>query len=462
MMTAYVKDREHLLQTIAQLGESLESTARACQEALGEARNLLEETQQEERNSQHLLDAARSEEEMAHTAMIAAEGVLRAAQARLAAAVAAAEAAAISSGNPLAMATAAAEIYEAQQAVQMAQEAYDAARHVYEIAKAHRELMERRCEMAEQCRHLAQAMEQVLDGQCTMRQVRLAEKAQDGIGRLQRAYGDLQEYDAKRTDAHITGVSVGDFRKQNVKKIASAEMPQKEIREASAGTEQDSSDYRAWADYQPQNLAEPVGVLEIRDRLTVSFAILLGHLQNRYETDGNFRRKVDAYRLEAQTNCAAVEQKLRKNMAGQLAEEIVRIALSPYGTVAQTQVRHDLSDGGYTKTDFVLKDIRVPLILGRGEGMGVQKGGSIAVEVKAGQEAYLRSQREHIERQAEGHEGYSASWTICTRDIKAMEERRQAEYRNALRGAGSPVLGMLPTKAELDAACIDFVFGAKR
>ena len=62
MMTAYVKDREHLLQTIAQLGESLESTARACQEALGEARNLLEETQQEERNSQHLLDAARSEQ----------------------------------------------------------------------------------------------------------------------------------------------------------------------------------------------------------------------------------------------------------------------------------------------------------------------------------------------------------------------------------------------------------------
>ena len=461
MMTAYVKDREHLLQTIAQLGESLESTARACQEALGEARNLLEETQQEERNSQHLLDAAYSEEEMAHTAMIAAEGVLRAAQVRLAAAVAA-ETAAIASMNPAATATAAAEIYEAQQAVQMAQEAYDTARHVYEMAKAHRELMERRCEMAGQSRHLAQTMEQLLNGQCTMRQVRLAEKAQDGIGRLQQAYGDLQEYDAKRTDAHITGVSVGDFRKQNVKKIASAEMPQKEIREASAGTAQDSSDYRAWADYQPQNLAEPVGVLEIRDRLTVSSRVLLGHLQNRYETDENFRRKVDAYRLEAQTNRAAVEQKLRKNMAGQLAEEIVQIALSPYGTVAQTQVRHDLSDGGYTKTDFILKDIRVPLILGRGEGMGVQKGGSIAVEVKAGQEAYLRSQREHIERQAEGHEGYSASWTICTRDIKEMEERRQAEYRNALRGAGSPVLGMLPTKAELDAACIDFVFGAKR
>ena len=461
MMTAYVKDREHLLQTIAQLGESLESTARACQEALGEAQNLLEETQQEERNSQHLLDAAHSEEEMAHTAMIAAEGVLRAAQVRLAAAVAA-ETAAIASMNPAAAATAAAEIYEAQQAVQMAQEAYDTARHVYEMAKAHRELMERRCEMAGQCRHLAQTMEQLLNGQCTMRQVRLAEKAQDGIGRLQQAYGDLQEYDAKRTDAHITGVSVGDFRKQHVKKISSAEMPQKEIREASVETEQDSSDYRAWADYQPQNLTEPVGVLEIRERLTVSPRILLGHLQNRYETDENFRRKVDAYRLEAQTNRAAVEQKLRKNMAGQLAEEIVQIALSPYGAVAQTQVRHDLSDGGYTKTDFILKNIRVPLILGRGEGMGVQKGGSIAVEVKAGQEAYLRSQREHIERQVEGHEGYGASWTICTRDIKEMEERRQTEYRNALRGAGSPVLGMLPTKAELDAACIDFVFGAKR
>lgn len=459
-MTAYVKDRERLLQTIAQLGESLENTARACQEALGEAQNLLEETQQEERNSQHLLEVARSAEETAHTAMVAAEGVLFAAQTRLATAIAA-EAAAASSLNPAAVAAAAAEIYEAQQAVQMAQEVYDAARQAYELAKAHRELMEQRCEMAGQCCHLAQAMEQLLKEQCAVRQIHLAEKAHEGIGRLQQAHGDLQEYDAKRTDARIADTLLDRIPKRNEKGKPLTERSQREPQRTSAGTEDDHSAYRTWADYQPESLDKPIGVQEIRDRLTVTQDILLEHLQYRYGTDENFRHRVDAYRAEAQTNRSSVEQKIRKNMAGQLAEEIVQIALSPYGTIAKTQVHHDLSDGGYTKTDFVLEDIRVPLILGRGEGMGVQKGGSIAVEVKAGKESYLRSQREHIERQAEGHERYSASWIICTRDIKEMEESRQAEYRDVLRRAGSPVLGMLPAKSELDAACISFVLGTE-
>ena len=459
-MTAYVKDRDRLLQTIAQLGELLENTERACQEALGEAQNLLEEAQQEERNSQQMLEAARSTEEAAHAAMVAAEGVLFAAQARLATAVAV-EAAAVGSLNPAATAAAAAEIYEAQQAVQMAQEVYDAARQAYELAKAHRELMERRCDMAGQCCHFAQAMEQLLKGQCAVRQMHLAEKVHGGIGRLQQAHGDLQEYDAKKIDAHTADASLSTLSKRNVKGKHPAETEQRDLQKASAGTEDDYSAYRAWADYHPESLDKPIGVQEIRDRLTVTQDILLRHLQYRYGIDENVRHRVDAYRMEAQTNRSAVEQKIRKNMAGQLAEEIVQIALSPYGTIAKTQVHHDLSDGGYTKTDFVLEDIRVPLILGRGEGMGVQKGGSIAVEVKAGKESYLRSQRMHIERQAEGHESYSASWIICTRDIKEMEECRQAEYRDVLRRAGSPVLGMLPAKSELDAACISFVLGTE-
>jgi len=49
---------------------------------------------------------------------------------------------------------------------------------------------------------------------------------------------------------------------------------------------------------------------------------------------------------------------------------------------------------------------------------------------------------------------------ICSRDIKDMTEGRQAQYREEIREAGSPVLGLLPEKAELDQSCWDFIRSA--
>lgn len=61
--------------------------------------------------------------------------------------------------------------------------------------------------------------------------------------------------------------------------------------------------------------------------------------------------------------------------------------------------------------------------------------------------------------QMQGHVQCDASWTICTRDVSDLEIGKQQELRTAIREAGSPIIGVLPHKDELDAACINFVFG---
>ena len=48
---------------------------------------------------------------------------------------------------------------------------------------------------------------------------------------------------------------------------------------------------------------------------------------------------------------------------------------------------------------------------------------------------------------------------ICTRDIREIEERKQQKLRTNVKEAGASIVGCLPYKSELDAACINFVFG---
>uniref|UniRef100_UPI003F58FEA9 hypothetical protein n=1 Tax=Vibrio cholerae TaxID=666 RepID=UPI003F58FEA9 len=59
--------------------------------------------------------------------------------------------------------------------------------------------------------------------------------------------------------------------------------------------------------------------------------------------------------------------------------------------------------------------------------------------------------------QSGGHQEANASMTICSRDIKDLTPEQEEELREALRSAGSPLIGMLPTKDEIDKACWDMV-----
>ncbi len=135
-------------------------------------------------------------------------------------------------------------------------------------------------------------------------------------------------------------------------------------------------------------------------------------------------------------------------------------ALSPLGHKADTQARTTFEDGRFTKTDLIIEDLKAPVILGRGEGMSAPAGGSIAIEVKCGRASYLYSQKDHMVFQSGGHQEANASMTVCSRDIKDLTPEKEEELREALRSAGSPLIGMLPTKDEIDKACWDMVTGS--
>ena len=135
-------------------------------------------------------------------------------------------------------------------------------------------------------------------------------------------------------------------------------------------------------------------------------------------------------------------------MAGQLSEDIIKDALAPFADSSSTQVQQVLEDGGYTKIDLVLEGMKQPTVFGKGQGMMSPKGGSVAIEVKSGQDEYLLAQKPHLDRQIQGHKDYDVSLILCTRDIKDLSVEQ--EYRSDIKEFGSRVIGMLPRKDEIN------------
>ena len=445
-MQADVKEIFELPSMAAQLFTLQNETASACQEARNEATQLLDETQREEQNSLQMLNTAREIEEAAHAAMTVAEGVMLAAEARLAAALAE-EAAAVASANPVAIAAASAPVFSAHQAYQEAREAYEMAKQAYEAAKAHRELLEKRYDMAKQAVNLAELMKSKLEMSCMECLTQIAPLVEQGASRITQAHEDLQRYHAKNTS--VTNLSTA-----NVSRRPSTSYTSPPPKTSAANV----SAFKQWENYQPTPNV-PVKPQELNARLNPSKEVLQGLLKSRYQNDPKFKAQVDSYREEAKTDRAGVETKITRNMVGKFAEEIVINALKPYGGVQSSQDRVYLQDGSYTKPDLIMYDTKVPLILGKGEGMGVREHRNIAIEVKAGQSSYILSQREHLTKQAQGHAQCDASWTICTRDVQNIEAGKQRDLRSAVGEAGSPIVGCLPRKDELDAVCLACVFG---
>ena len=183
-------------------------------------------------------------------------------------------------------------------------------------------------------------------------------------------------------------------------------------------------------------------------------------LYDKYAKDEKFFNLINNYRKGAETlSKEEIITKLKKNLAGNLGEEIVIRAFAPYGKNVLTQERTVMEDGKYTKTDLILKDLKVPIILGKGEGRGAREGSDLAIEVKTGKSSYLYAQKGHMQFQSLGHLDRKLSCNICSKDIKDLSAEKEEELRNTMKNSGSPLFGMLPYKEELDKVCIDFVFG---
>lgn len=392
--------------TIGNLNTVSCETEQRVKEALNGARAFAEKTQEELKVSEMLLDAVRAEEAIKLARQIATD-------VRMATAVAE-EASAIASMNPVAIAAASAEVAATTQELAQATEEY-------QQAVEHRQRLEHRVELAQKCVNIAQEMFEMLQLRFNYSRAKVVETVHTGVVRLQLAYDDLTKYLSRHTALHL----------------------------------QEIGSFDSWKPAENT----PVKPKEVHDRLNVSESVANAILQYLYVTDIKFRSSID--RLCAQFsmpgNAALVETQIKKNIVGRLSEEIVIRCFTPLGERVETQSVFYLEDGSYTKADMILYNLTEPLILGRGEGMGATKGGNLGIEVKTGNKEYIYAQLSHMEKQAQGHSQCELSCTICSRDITDLSPEKEAMLRNRLREAGSPMLGMLPYKAVLDADCIEFV-----
>lgn len=405
---ANVFDVQAIFTAAQEINQNKNIAFEICDDGINQARQLLDETQTEEQTSKALLDVAKGLEIAKHTVVIELEVRLAAAVAELAAVT----------PDPIAMAAAGLKISEIESQLVPA-------RQEYEEAVRHREALEHRYEMAVKCVNLAQERLDTLQMKFEASRRSIEIISDRGCARLDMAYQDLTKY---------------------ISRIAP------DVR----------NNLDKWFNEKPEKNT-PVRPNEIRDKLDVNEDVVDAILEYLYTTDTGFRANVDGYcnRMKMGDSGGA-ELKIKKQMVGRLCEEIVIRAFKPISTEICTQARESLPDGRYTKVDMIVYGLTNPLVLGRGEGMGAREGGSLAVEVKSGHSAYLYQQLNHMQNQAFGHQECDASCVICTRDIHDLSSEKENELREKIRIAGSPMIGMLPRKDDLDRLCIKFVKGKLR
>lgn len=406
MSYANVFSLDALSDAIRDLHTARRETGECCDEGIRKAEQMLQDTQSELQLSEALLAAAQVEEAAKLALQLNAD-------ARMAAA-ALEETSALASCNPIAITAASAEVAAA--AAELAQ-----ATEEYQRAREHRERLEQRQALARKCVDLAQANLDMLRLRYQYGKTRVDEIVLSGCGRLQAAHNDLEAYLAR----------ISPQMRQSIR------------------------DYSSWEPAEKR----PVNPKEVHDRLNPDEAVTDSLLEYMYTTNPKFRASIDRLcaQMKSPENTAAAETKIKKNVVGQLCEELVIRAFLPMGERVETQHVYYLEGGSFTKVDMILYGLKEPLILGRGEGMGGRKGGSLAIEVKSGKAKYIHKQVAHMETQAKGHKSCDISCTVCTRDIHDLRPEQQEEVKNRLKAAGSPILGMLPRKSELDARCIQFV-----
>ena len=402
---ANVFDVQIIYTALQELNQNKNLIYEICNEGLNQARQMLDETQCEEQTSKTMLDISKAVEIAKHGIVIELEARLAAVLAELTAAI----------PNPIAMSVASAKVGEVESQL-------GPARLEYEEAVRHREVLEHRYELAVKCLNLAHDRLDTLQMKFETERRSIEVITDRGCARLSMAYQDLTKYISRITPDYMSNIN-------------------------------------KWFNEKPKE-NEPVRPNEIRDRLDVSEYIVDAILEYLYATDLGFHTNVDNYCNEMKVgNQSSAELKIKKNMVGRLCEELVIRSFKPISSKIITQSRESLPDGSYTKVDMIVYGLTNPLILGKGEGLGAREGGSLAVEVKSGHSSYLYSQLNHLLSQAIGHSRYDISCVVCTRDIHNLSQKKEIELREKLRDAGSPIIGMLPYKDELDDRCINFVKG---
>lgn len=392
--------------SIRDLHTAQRETGECCDEGIRKAEQTLQDAQGELQFSETLLAAAQVEEAAKLALQLKADARMTAALVE--------EASAIASGNPIAIAAASAEVAAA--AAELAE-----ATEEYQKAREHRERLEHRRDLAQKCVDLAQTNLDLLRMRYQYGRTQVDKIVFLGCDRLQAAHADLEAYLAR----------------------------------ISPQARQSIHNYKNW---EPRE-KKPIDPVEVHDRLNPDEAVVDGLLEYIYATDPRFHASIDrlCVQIGSPENTAAVEAKIKKNVVGRLCEELVIQAFQPMGERIETQHVCYFDNGSFTKVDMILYGLKEPLILGRGEGMGGRKGGSLAIEVKSGRPEYIYSQIAHMETQARGHKSCDISCTVCTRDINDLRPEQKEEVKNRLKEAGSPILGMLPRKSELDTRCIRFV-----
>jgi len=394
-MNVSVGQIENLTDAVNSLSTSNESLESAAQQQLQIIESKVSEAEMVVQESQSLLEIARAVEAQKVAALLMAE-------ARLAEAVASA-----AELGPLA----APAIAEAAEAVRIAVQEL-------EEAKEHRMRLENRLEIAQRAHNDISTLEESVRTESGARLREVSTRLDTGRSRLTKAREALNEY-------HATNPAAANF--------------------------------NSWLKWSPEKNSV-ITPAELDSRLNISPEQQKLFAKYLEERDPDFRAKLESYRAEL-SKCSgeaerhAVLLKIRKNLSGDYSEKLVKYALSPLAENTNTQLRTDLADGIYTKTDLVLDKVKLPVILGRGEGKSIQPGGQLAIEVKSGKAEYLYRQLDHMVFQSGGHRSASNAITICTHDINDLDAEKAIKLREALAVAGSPMFGALPSKDEIDKVC---------
>jgi hypothetical protein len=421
-----VADVENLEEAIGNIATSNEAMSAVAQELLHRLAVVADDVNDEVANSSAMLASAVQEEMARQSELAAAHIALAAAQAELASAYArlgACEAQGPDEhGHPPNCSSEASAVASAGASVAAATAAVTQATQAYESAKEHRMLMEQRNEIAQRAASQTAQLEEVVRTECAVR---------------------LHACQGHEEQAH--------------KRLSEA----KSALDAYLATSPPAAQFVGWLNWRPNKTAV-IGPSEIGSRVNLSpeqQRLFLTYLTAR---DPMFSAKVAGYRKEFRecqgaAELHALQLKVRRNLAGDFAERLALQALQPLAEKATCQARTVFADGRYTKTDLLLENLRAPVILGRGEGMAAPAGKSIAVELKCGQARYLFDEKDHMVYQAAGHRAAAASMTICSKDVHDLSAQEEDELRSALREAGSPLIGMLPRKEDIDKACWDAV-----
>jgi hypothetical protein len=412
---------ENLQDLILDLQSVQEALEGACREQIHAAEEKQIEACDELKTSENMLDSAKVREYAAYEALEMAQQHLVVCQEALQAAHAAL---AVCSVNPVALAAAEAAVIAAEAAVTTAEAAVVGAEAACALAVTNRQTMEMRVNLATFVVTEAQKLFLETQQECNGRLLSVQQSVMVGTSRLNTAQQALYAY-------HSTNLPTAEF--------------------------------HAWLKWNPAQNGHPVTPDTLRDRMNLSSEQRRLFQEYLYDRNPAYRKQVDKYRIQWATAKGDAERNIvarraRIHLSGEFGEQIARHALAPLGGQIETQGRTFVGDNGrYTKTDLLVTDLRVPVILGRGEGMGAPVGGSMAFEVKCGKAEYLYSQKDHMVFQAEGHKQADAQCTLCSRDIHDLPPEKEKELRDTLRDAGSPMVGMLPSKNEIDQSCLDFI-----